>query len=185
MKSHASLLKTVRSTNKSCKSYAAAIIMSLIFILGFIFSVLGGRVYRFRWRLRNVYYMAKSRYKGYNQIQGDTVQYRYDAFVSYAHKDYLFIKDEIIVWHEENSGFSLCVHQRDFLPGNYIAKNILQAIRNSRMIVVVLTNQFLESKWCIYEFNMARMESIYSRNSENIVICVMYEDIDRSICHQN
>ena len=47
------------------------------------------------------------------------------------------------------------------------------------MIVVVLTNQFLQSKWCIYEFNMARMESIYSRNSENIVICVMYEDIDR------
>ena len=178
LKSHASLGEKIRSLNKTCKSYTAAIIVSLIFITGFIFSVLGGLANRYRWRLRYFYYMAKSRYKGYDQIQGDTVQYRYDAFISYSHEDYLFIKDEIIVELEDHSGFSLCVHQRNFLPGNYIAENILQAIKNSRMIVVVLTNQFLQSKWCIYEFIMARMESIYSRNSENIVITVMYEDID-------
>ena len=37
LKSHASLVKRVRSMNKNCKSYAAAIIVSLIFITGFIF----------------------------------------------------------------------------------------------------------------------------------------------------
>ena len=122
--------------------------------------------------------MAKARYRGYDMIDDHQVEYRYDAFISYAADDYLFIKDEIIVELEENFGLSLCIHQRDFLPGNYIAENILQAIKNSRMIVIVLTNHFLKSKWCIYEFNMARMESIYSRNDENVVFCLMLEDID-------
>ena len=47
-----------------------------------------------------------------------------------------------------------------FSPGNYIAENILHAIRNSKKIVIVLSNDFLDSNRCMYEFNTARMESI-------------------------
>ena len=172
------LEKRVNSLQKSCKNYTAVIIISTIVIVGFIFSILGSLVYRYRWRLRYLYYMAKARYRGYERIPDVPTEYRYDAFVSYAEEDYLFIKDEIVVELEENHGLELCLHQRNFLPGNYIAENILQAIKNSRMIVIVLTDQFLKSKWCIYEYNMARMESIYSRAGENFIVCIMYEDID-------
>ena len=172
------LKKTVDSLTKSCKSYTTAIVLSTFFIVGFLCIIVLGIVYRYRWRLRYLYYMAKSRYVGYNIIADTEMDYRYEVFVSYAHEDYIFIKNELIVELEEKCGLSLCVHQRDFLPGNYISENILQAIKNSRMIVIVLTNHFLQSKWCIYEFNMARMESIYSRNGENVIFCIMYEDID-------
>ena len=172
------LKKTVDSVTKNCKSYTTAIVLSTMFIVGFLCVIVVGIVYRYRWRLRYLYYMAKSRYTRYNGIPDTAIDYQYEVFVSYAHEDDTFIKDEIIVELEEKCGLPLCVHQRDFLPGNYIAENILQAIKNSRMIVIVLSNHFLQSKWCIYEFNMARMESIYSRNGENVIFCIMYEDID-------
>ena len=176
--SHTNLKKMIASVGKGCNNYAAVIIVSTIFIVVVSTSIVVGIVYRFRWRLRYLYYMAKARYRGYDRIPDAQVEYRYDAFISYAHEDYRFIKDEIIVELEESYGLYLCIHQRDFLPGNYIAENILQAIKNSKKIVIVLTEQFLKSQWCIYEFNMARMESIYSRNGDNVIFCIMYEDID-------
>ena len=168
----------IASVGKSCKNYAAVIIVSTMFIVVVSTSIVIGIVYRFRWRLRYLYYMAKARYRGYDRIPNAQIEYCYDAFISYSHEDYRFIKDEIIEELEVNYGLNLCIHQRDFIPGNYIAENILQAIKNSRMVVVVLTEQFLKSKWCIYEFNMARMESIYSRNGENVIFCILFEDID-------
>ena len=170
--------KRIMSLNKNCKNYTAIIVISMIFIVGFIFSILAGIVYRYRWRLRYLYYLAKSRYRGYNLIPGEPIEYKYDAFVSYAEDDYLFVKDSVVAELEEIRGLKLCLHQRDFLPGNYIAENILQAIKNSRLIVIVLTDTFLNSKWCIYEYNMARMESIYSRNGENFIVCVMLKEIN-------
>ena len=172
------LEKKVMSLKKTCKNYTAVIVISIIFIVGFIVCLLGGLVYRYRWRLRYLYYLAKSRYRGYDIIPAEATEYKYDVFVSYAEEDYLFTKDEICVELEENHGLELCLHQRNFLPGNYIAENILQAIKNSRMIVIVLTDKFLNSKWCIYEYNMTRMESIYSRNGENFIVCVMLEEIN-------
>ena len=74
----------------------------------------------------------------------------------------------------------MCLHQKDFLPGSYIAENILKAIKRSRIILTVLSPAFLDSKWCMYEFNMARMEGIYGRDGENVVFVVMYEEIDIS-----
>ena len=172
------LERKVESLKKNCKNYTAVIVVSMIFIVGFIVCLLGGLVYRYRWRLRYLYYLAKSRYRGYDIIPDEATEYKYDVFVSYAEEDYLFIKDEICVELEEKHGLDLCLHQRNFLPGNYIAENILQAIKNSRMIAIVLTDKFLNSKWCIYEYNMARMESIYSRNGENVIVCVMLEEIN-------
>ena len=71
----------------------------------------------------------------------------------------------------------LCVHERDFMAGKPISDNIIDAIRNSRKTVIVLSNVFMRKKWCVYEFNMARMESIYSRDDSNPIVVVMLEDV--------
>jgi hypothetical protein len=66
-------------------------------------------------------------------------------------------------------GFKLCIHERDFIPGNDIASNITSAVHNSRKTVVVMSQNYRQSYWCMFEYNMARMESIYARNKENII----------------
>ena len=68
------------------------------------------------------------------------------------------------------AGLSVSPHQKDFLPYSNIAENILRAITSSRKTVIVLSPAFLDSKWCMYEFNMARMEGIHEIARESIRI---------------
>ena len=165
--------------DRSCRNYTVIIVFSVIFILTFISIAVSGMVYRYRWRLRYMYYMIKARRNGYTQIPdtNEDRQYQYDVFISYANENYQFVTGELYK-KLEAAGLSLCLHQKDFLPGSYIAENILQAIRNSRKVVIILTSEFLQSKWCMYEFNMARMENIYSRGDENIIFVVKFGDFD-------
>lgn len=164
---------------KGCIQYTAIFVISSIFLVTFVSVVIGGMIYRFRWRLRYFYYMTKARYGGYIPVRDTDIEreYKYDVFISYANENYRFATGEMYETLS-SAGLSLCLHQKDFLPGNYIAENILKAIKDSRITLILLSPAFLESKWCIYEFNMARMESIYSRGGDNVVFVVMYEDID-------
>ena len=161
--------------------YTSIYIVSVCFILIFICVTIGGILHRYRWRIRYFYYMAKNRYGGYVPVRcnDDNDNYQYDIFISYANDDYRFATGEMYNTLDA-AGLSVCLHQKDFLPGSYIAENILRAIKNSRKTVIVLSPAFLDSKWCMYEFNMARMEGIYGRDGESIVFVLMYEEIDMS-----
>ncbi|KAL5018343.1 hypothetical protein ScPMuIL_004065 [Solemya velum] len=162
---------------KTCVSYTGVIIAAIVIILLAISSIIGGLVYRFRWKLRYFYYMAKSKYMGYTQVQRENEDdFVYDAFVSYSDLQRTFVIKDMIDHLEKDGGLSLCIHHRDFLPGNEIGANITDAIHKSRRIVAVVSRDFLESYWCMFELNMARMESIYSRDGRNNLFLIMYEN---------
>ena len=42
---------------------------------------------------------------------------------------------------------------------------------------MVLTESYLKSYWCMFEFNMARMEGIYSRDGSNMITIIFLQDI--------
>ena len=173
------LNNTFTQIQKGCESYTGIIIMASLFIMTMVSVVIAGIIYRYRWRLRYLYYMTKSRYGGYVPVRNtdDVKTYDYDVFISYSTDDYQFVTGEMYNQLKE-AGLTLCLHQKDFLPGHDIAGNIAQAVRNSKITLVVISPAFLESKWCIYEFNMARMEGIYSRERENVIYVVMYKPVD-------
>ncbi|CAG2207994.1 Toll-like receptor 4 [Mytilus edulis] len=103
--------------------------------------------------------------------------YKYDAFISYANEDTDFIVNELIPNLERDENMTLCVHQRDFIAGEEITQNITDGIHQSKKIICILTRSFLDSYYCMFEFNMARMESIYSRDGQNILFLVFYEQL--------
>ncbi|CAG2234303.1 unnamed protein product [Mytilus edulis] len=103
--------------------------------------------------------------------------YLYDAFISYADREQNFIINECIPNLEETGNKKLCIHQRDFIPGEDITLNITNAIHDSKRTICIITRAFLDSYYCMFEFNMARMESIYSRGGENILFLVLHEHI--------
>ena len=91
--------------------------------------------------------------------------------------------NQIKIWRIQNlrflvekKGLNLCIHQRDFMVGHAVTDNIINAIQSSRKTVILLSKAFLKSKWCLYEFHMSRMESIYSRDGNSSVIVVMLEN---------
>ncbi|CAC5395033.1 TLR13 [Mytilus coruscus] len=104
-------------------------------------------------------------------------EYVYDAFISYSENDQKFIIEECIKNLEGNGNMKLCIHQRDFIPGEEITQNIISAIQNSRKTICIISRSFLESYYCMFEFNMARMESIHSRNGKNVIFLVFYEKL--------
>ena len=75
----------------------------------------------------------------------------------------------------DRNRFRLCIHDRDFIPGSSIEDNIVRAIENSRKTILVLSESFLTSDWCKFEFQMARMES--DDKGRNLIIAVMLEPL--------
>ena len=162
---------------KSCANYTVLILTTCCCISAGIALLIAGFVYRYRWKLRYLYYISKNRSKGYMPIQDNGEQYTYDAFVSYCESEGSFVRTQLLQHLETNHQLKLCLHQRDFLPGNAIADNITGSINQSRKTIIILSKSFLKSKWCQFEYNMARMESIYSRGGEDMVVLIMYERI--------
>ncbi|XP_061107933.1 toll-like receptor 2, partial [Conger conger] len=78
----------------------------------------------------------------------------YDAFVSYSERDSEWV-EEFLVQELEGAQppFRLCLHKRDFLPGQWIADNIINAMEKSHTTLFVLSQHFISSEWCKYELN--------------------------------
>ncbi|CAC5385391.1 TLR4 [Mytilus coruscus] len=119
----------------------------------------------------------RNRYQSSLRKKCDNEEYEYDAFISYEEEDAVFVHNHLLSNLEEDAKLKLCIHKRDFQPGKDIAANITFEIHNSRHVVAVLSQTYLESYWCLFEYNMARMESIYSRNCENMFILVSLVDL--------
>ena len=114
------------------------------------------------------------------RVQVLLTQFKYDAFVSYSDENSKF-RDELLQTLEDHNSsdtdLKLCVHERDFRPGQPITNNIIDAIQSSIKVIIALSKAYLRSKWCFYEFHMSRMQSIYSRTGESILIIVMLENL--------
>ncbi|XP_041350810.1 toll-like receptor 4 [Gigantopelta aegis] len=156
---------------------------NLTLILGSVFGgilalviVSGATAYRYRWNLRYWYYAARLRLRSELLVDEEGDSFTFSAFVSHADEDEDFVVNEMINRLEtEDSGLNLNIHHRDFIPGQEIASNILSAIQGSKKTVVVLSRHFLESYWCMYELQMANMESI--KTGRDVLIIIMFEDI--------
>ena len=91
-------------------------------------------------------------------------QKEYDAFVSYGHGDSHWVLHELRPYLEDHEPhFRLCIHERDFLAGPTVVNNISAAINASRRTIVILSNSFLQSHWCRFEFKLAHSKVSYMR----------------------
>ena len=158
-----------------CKSYLALIIVSttgITFILAFLSFYV---TYRNRWKLRYMYYMAKLKldinHNGDKQDHG----FQFDVFISYADGDRNFVITNVIEELEEQAGLRLAIRDRDFEIGEAIAINISKAVRNSKRTILLLSRHFIKSKWCDFELNMARMESIHTQR--DVIVIIFLETI--------
>ena len=161
---------------------------SLFVFIVFVIS-LSIFIYRHKWSVLKFFLLEyitnRKLYRDFEESEGE---YAYDAFVSF-HSD-----DQDWVWNElhENLGktddnvetddqprFRLCIHERDFVPGELIEENILKSIESSRKTIVVLSRNFMKSAWCEFELQIARKECI--ERGRDLIIAVMLEPLAADI----
>lgn len=94
----------------------------------------------------------------------------FDAFVSYSSADRDVALALIKELEEADPKFKLCIHERDWLPGNLITWNIANSVQNSRKTILVLSKNFLESLWFQIEFHTAYYQMLEDRIDRLIVI---------------
>jgi protein toll len=71
--------------------------------------------------------------------------------------------DELVSRLEAEEGFKLCLHFRDWTPGDWIPDQIVRSVEQSKRTVVILSKSFLESVWSRLEFKAAHAQvNIYS-----------------------
>ena len=116
----------------------------------------------------------------------DVISYRYDVFLSYSvgsEQDfvtqYLFPSLEL-----EPYKLKVCYHQRDFTPGEFINDAIADAILNSRKVLVVLSPEYLNSGYCIYELQQA-MYKEYATGRNVVAVIKLGSVDDIPLCLRN
>jgi toll-like receptor 13 len=77
----------------------------------------------------------------------------YDVFVSGAHEDDCVLSE--LVTQLKRLGYAVCYHKNDFVPGHQTAENIGNAIFHSKRVVCYLSRYFIQSNWCMSEFECA------------------------------
>ncbi|CAC5365832.1 unnamed protein product [Mytilus coruscus] len=87
------------------------------------FIFVGKLLYRYRRRLRYLYYMTRHKYNVLKGIKPSST-YKCYAFISYANDEKDFIVNEVIPNIERDDNMTLCVHQRDFIAGEEITQNL-------------------------------------------------------------
>ena len=117
-------------------------------------------VYRYRGYIK-IWLYTRFRFHPWDNVEENTEETDYDAFVSYCRKDVDWVLNTLLPKLEDSEhGFHLCVHDRDFVPGVAITKNTMTAIQYSRRTILVLSPDFIKSGWCDLEFQAAHQRAL-------------------------
>ena len=115
--------------------------------------------------------------------ESEEMNKQYDAFVSYSSRDEEFILGELMPRLEQplqdRLGYKLCVHFRDFPVGRHIPETIHNAVENSRRVIMILSDNFLSSEWCQYEFQAAHHRLLTEKR--NRIIMVLLHDLNNTL----
>ncbi|CAH1793071.1 unnamed protein product, partial [Owenia fusiformis] len=129
--------------------------------------------YRRRYKLHYWYLQFRAIIKRNNDEENE---YDFDAFISYSSLDKTWGQATLYATLVGIHHYSICIDDRNFRPGAYISDIIIDAINRSNKVILIITQNFLRSKWCTYELNIARGE--LSNRGRDCVVLILKEPID-------
>lgn len=101
----------------------------------------------------------------------------FDAFVSYSAKDEAFVVEQLAPALENGDPpYKLCLHYREFPAagggggGGYVSDAIAHAVDSSKRTIMVLSDNFIKSEWCRYEFKSAHHQALRDKRKRLIVV---------------
>ncbi|XP_029381746.1 toll-like receptor 2 [Echeneis naucrates] len=171
-----------------------SVFCGLALLAGILLVVLLWRLHAF-WYLRMIWAWLKAKHSSQRRRRighgaESEALLSYDAFVSYSERDAGWVETYLVPELEEPRGpqpLNLCLHKRDFLPGQWIVDNIINAMEQSRRTIFVLSENFVQSDWCRYELDFSHFRLFDGGASGEPAILILLEplsqdDIPKRFC---
>ena len=168
------LSEALKILNDKCRKgdKTSVISVTVLYPFSLLIVVTVATLFRYRWAVRHAWYVAELPQERESIQDKDTPKYAFDAFVCYCCKDHKWVFNQLIPCLEGGENpYKLCIHDRNFRPGAYIAENILAAIESSRITIIVVSKSFTRSKWCDFEVNAAQHHHL--RGIDKSIIAVV------------
>ena len=181
------MAELLNAMNTQCSLIFIEVSSGLLAFLIFVIA-LSVFLYRHKWDARFFCLKYVTNRKAYQEYEESEEEYEYDAFVAFHSNDQDWVWNELhenlgITGHnvktDNQPRFRLCIHERDFVPGDLIEENILRSIESSRKTIVVLSKNFLQSVWCEFELQIARKLCV--DKGRDLIIAVMLEPLPANI----
>ncbi|NXM66897.1 TLR4 protein, partial [Serilophus lunatus] len=160
----------------SCHLSVSKIVFLVIMVLSAVVFIF--LIYKYYFQLYYVLVLLSG--CKHSAERGDT----YDAFVIHSSKDQEWVIKELVEPLEGGTPpFQLCLYYRDFLPGVPIVTNIIEeGFLSSRNVIAVISTDFLESKWCSFEFDIAQSWQLVEGKVG--IIMIVLEEVNKALLRQ-
>ncbi|XP_078703828.1 uncharacterized protein LOC144928917 [Branchiostoma floridae x Branchiostoma belcheri] len=106
----------------------------------------------------------------------NTKGFKYDFFVIHSAKDEEWVNYTLLAYLEGEHHLKGCIAERDFKLGEYVLDNITLAIKESAKVLVILTPDMVQSKWCKHEMKDALHAKV--EEETETVIPVLQKDCE-------
>lgn len=100
----------------------------------------------------------------------------YDAFISYSHKDEQLIAQLLPELESGLHAFRVCLHGRDWLVGDCIPEQIVRTVNDSKRVIIVLSQHFIDSVWARMEFRIAYQATLQDKRKR--IIIILYKELE-------
>nr|XP_017513157.2 uncharacterized protein LOC108395407 isoform X2 [Manis javanica] len=88
---------------------------------------------------------------------------KFHLFVSYSSVDAVWTHGLISRLEADLSGMKVCLHERDFTPGRNVLENMAECIQQSQKVLLMLSQDFVQSRWCLLEADLSLFGSCLER----------------------
>ncbi|XP_060891850.1 uncharacterized protein LOC132972782 isoform X3 [Labrus mixtus] len=105
----------------------------------------------------------------------------YHVFISYSSTDYQWT--HFLIEQLESFGLQVCYHERDFIPVRTVLENMSDCIQESQKVLLVLSSEFVRSRWCLLEANMSLFRDCLERKPIVPVLLEPGVSIPLHLCH--
>ncbi|KAM3932773.1 uncharacterized protein RB166_005814 [Leptodactylus fuscus] len=94
----------------------------------------------------------------------------YHVFMSFSAADSAWVHRLIQKLEATFPSIKICTHDREFTAGKTIIENMTESIQSCQKIVMVLSPDFVRSRWCLFEANLSMFQDCMSHK---VIVPVM------------
>lgn len=154
-------------------NYLSIILYILMISLSLSLLTLAISSHLFLWDVWYIYYFCRAKLKGYQRLYSQSSVY--DAFVIYDKDDSAvteWVMKEMCSHLEDRNDrrLTLCLEERDWIPGCPLIDNLSQSIHKSKRTVFILTRRYMKSGNFKTAFYMAHQRLMDEKNDVIVLI---------------